>query len=203
MPVSSRFEYTCGPFFFLLDDTLMYAALRFGFPLIGLGMMLGALSNPATADELYIGAGAYLTDIELSVADEDDVTPAGFIGYQFLDSNFLMLAAEVGYYDLGASRGEVQDISFSADASALTLAGVVYVPVGPFIEVYAKAGAGRIEVNTRVGDERRNEDGTEFFGGVGVSWDFFDTVDIYAEYLQFDNAVNSSMFGVGVRLDFF
>jgi hypothetical protein len=32
---------------------------------------------------------------------------------------------------------------------------------------------------------------------------FFDTVDIYVEYLEFDNEVNSSLLGTGINLDLF
>lgn len=157
----------------------------------------------AQADGLYFGGGVYLTDLEVAAQSDDDFTPAGFVGYQFLDANLLMLSAEVGYYDLGASRGRIEDIPYAADASALTLAGVAYLPIGPFLEVYAKAGIAAVEVETRLGENRFDDDGSEFFGGVGVAWDLFDTIDIYAEYLQFDNAVNSQMFGVGIRFDLF
>jgi hypothetical protein len=46
--------------------------------------------------------------------------PAAFVGYQFLDTNFLMLCAELGYYDLG----ETNSNDYKVDASAFTLAGV-------------------------------------------------------------------------------
>jgi hypothetical protein len=89
------------------------------------------------------------------------------------------------------------------DASALSLAGVAYVPIGPFVEVYAKVGAAMIDVESRIADERSSDNDMEFFGGVGVALDIFDTIDIYAEYLQFDNRIDSQMLGVGIRLDFF
>jgi len=166
-------------------------------------VLCGALSSGASADSLYVGAGAYFTDVGLVAGGEDDITPAGFIGYQFLDSNVLMLSAEVGYYDLGAWSGTVADTDFSVDASALTVAGVAYVPLGPFFEVYAKAGVAAVEVKGRFADVPRTDDDTETFIGAGFSFDFFDTVDIYAEYLQFDNQIDSQMVGVGIRLDFF
>lgn len=172
---------------------------------VGCLYLLAAVTAPssASADALYIGAGAYRADLDLAITSEDDFTPAGFIGYQFLDSNFLMLAAEVGYYDLGASSGEVEAVPYSVDASALSVAGVAYVPIGPFVEVYAKAGAAMMEIDSRIGDERRSDSDGEMFGGIGLALDIFDTVDIYAEYLQFDNRIDSKMFGVGIRLDFF
>ncbi|MDP5071896.1 MAG: outer membrane beta-barrel protein [Congregibacter sp.] len=155
------------------------------------------------ADSLYVGAGAYFADGDTFAGSEDDVTPAGFIGYQFLDTNLLMLSAEVGYYDLGAFSGSQDDVRFSVDANALTFAGVAYVPIGPFFEVYAKAGVAAVEVQTRFADESRTDDDTETFLGAGVALDIFDTIDIYAEYLQFDNQIDSQMFGVGIRFDFF
>ena len=165
------------------------------------GFLLPAL--PAAADGLYLGAGGYLTDIEMESVSDDDITPAAFVGYQFLDSNFLMLSLELGYYDLGAASVSIDDERVSVDASALTAAGVAYLPLGPFIEVYGKLGVGAVEVESRFGDLKESDDSTEVFGGVGVAWDIFDTIDIYAEYLQFDNAVDSKMFGVGIRLDLF
>lgn len=165
--------------------------------------LCGALPSTAQADSLYVGAGAYFTDVEIAAGGEDDITPAGFVGYQFLDSNVLMLSAEVGYYDLGAWSGTVNDTSFSVDARAITVAGVAYVPVGPFFEVYAKAGVAAVEVKTRFADIPRTDDDTETFIGAGFAFDFFDTVDIYAEYLQFDNQIDSQMVGVGIRFDFF
>jgi opacity protein-like surface antigen len=166
-------------------------------------LLLVTAPAPALADALYIGAGVYKADLDLAITSEDDVTPAGFIGYQFLDSNFLMLSAELGYYDLGESSGTVAEVPYSVDASALSLAGVAYVPIGPFVEVYAKAGAAMIDVESRIADERSSDNDMEFFGGIGVALDIFDTIDIYAEYLQFDNRIDSQMLGVGIRLDFF
>lgn len=160
-------------------------------------------SSPSYAENLYFGVGAYLADLELVAGSEDDITPAAFVGYQFLDTNVLMLSAEVGYYDLGSVRSERENLSYSADVSALSLAGVAYLPLGPFIEVYGKVGMARFEIESRVNGVLVDGDATDAFAGVGVAWDFFDTVDVYAEYLRFDNAVDSQIIGVGIRLDFF
>lgn len=173
-----------------------------GFVGLAIALCLGA-STATQADSLYVGAGAYFTDVEIAAGGEDDITPAGFIGYQFLDSNVLMLSAEVGYYDLGSWSGSFEEVSYSVDASALTFAGVAYVPLGPFFEIYAKAGLAAVEVETRFAGMPRTDDDTETFIGAGVALDFFDTIDIYAEYLQFDNQIDSQMFGVGIRFDFF
>ena len=161
------------------------------------------MAQVSRADGLYVGVGGYLTDIEVAAQSDDDITPAGFIGYQFIDTNIFMASIELGYYNLGSLRGEILDQSFSVDASATTLAGVAYLPIGPFIEIYGKLGAGRISVDGAVLDASVGDNSTEFFGGVGVAWDIFDTIDIYGEVLQFDNALDSQMIGVGIRFDFF
>ena len=46
-------------------------------------------------------------------------------------------------------------------------------------------------------------DGSEAFCGAGVSFDFFDTIDIYIEYLEFDTEVDSSLIGAGIMLNLF
>ena len=49
----------------------------------------------------------------------------------------------------------------------------------------------------------RDFDGSETMYGAGIALDLFDTVDIYLGYLEFDTEVDSSMWGVGIRLDLF
>ena len=167
-------------------------------------MLLLSLFIPsARADGLYIGAGGYLTDIEITAGSDEDFTPAGFLGFQFIDSSVFMASLEFGYYDLGATSARVDDQRLSVDASALTAAGVAYLPLGPFFEVYGKLGVGRIEIDSRLGDIDVGDDATEVFAGIGVAWDIFDTIDIYMEYLQFDNEIDSRMVGLGIRLDLF
>lgn len=190
---------------FKQSGSVIFPALSFPKTLLaGLGLLTSMVfAASAQADDFYLGAGAYITDLEVASFEDDNVTPAGFLGYQFLDSNLLMLSVEAGYYDLGSSRGTLGGQRISADASALTIAGVAYLPIGPMFEVYAKAGVGRMDIEGRIGDQVLNEDGNEAFGGVGFAFDFLDTIDIYAEYLRFDNAVDSQMFGIGIRLDLF
>ena len=168
-----------------------------------LAIFLMTSSSAARADGLYVGAGAYLTDIEVTAGSDEDFTPAGFIGFQFIDSPVFMASMEFGYYDLGATSTDVDDTRLSVDASALTAAGVAYLPLGPFFEVYGKLGVGRVEIDSRLGDIDVGDDSTEVFAGLGVAWDIFDTIDIYMEYLQFDNDIDSRMVGLGIRLDLF
>jgi outer membrane protein with beta-barrel domain len=153
----------------------------------------------ANADGFYIGAGAYKAEMDVLDFDDRDTTPAAFVGYQFLDTNFLMLSAELGYFDLGDYSGN----NYEVESSAITAAGVVYIPIGPFFEIYGKLGYGSIEVDTEFYGEKSDFDSEDVFGGFGFSFDILDTIDIYAEYIQFDNELDSKMVGVGVRFDFF
>jgi hypothetical protein len=165
---------------------------------IGIIVSAALWAVSANADGFYIGAGAYKTDMEIDDFDDDDYVPAGFVGYQFLDTNVLMLSAELGYYDLGQYSGN----QYEVDASAVTLAGVAYLPLGPFFELYAKAGVASVSVDVDTFGNKDDYDGEEMFGGVGFAFDILDTIDIYIEYLRFDTEVDSEMLGVGVRLDF-
>jgi len=154
----------------------------------------------ASADGFYIGAGAYKADMDFDQFDDDDTVPAAFIGYQFIDSNIFMFSAELGYYDLGDFESKNKTVEIEADA--LTLAAVAYFPIGPIFEVYAKAGIAQVSLDVKTPFGNGDDDGTEGFGGVGMSLDILDTIDIYVEYLMFDTEVDSEMIGVGIRLDF-
>ncbi|MCF6345815.1 MAG: porin family protein [Thiomicrorhabdus sp.] len=167
-----------------------------------LGMSLAAslalFTSTASAGGFYIGGGVYKANIDADLFSDEDIVPAGFLGYEILDLGVVMLSAELGYYDLGDYKKNGNTV----DASAISLAGVVYLPIGPFIELYAKAGIASVSGETNSNGTKDDFDGTEAFGGAGFAIDIFDTIDIYAEYLTFDTEVNSELVGVGVRLDF-
>lgn len=160
------------------------------------------MQSAAYADGLYIGAGVYKADYEGDVIDDDDTVPAVFIGYNFIDTNVFMLSAELGYYQLADGDGSIGGSKYAVEADAFTLAGVASIPLGPFIEVYAKAGIASVDIDVKVDNTKVSDDGEEGFGGVGMSFDILDTIDIYAEYLMFDTDFDSEMIGVGIRLDF-
>ena len=168
-------------------------------PTIWMAVLASTISIGAQAEGFYFGAGAYETEVDIDVLDDSEYVPAGFVGYQFLDTNFLMLSAELGYYDLGDFDNRRVEI----ESSAVTLAGVAYLPIGPFFEVYAKAGIAAVKAEIEIDGDTNDFDDEEFFGGVGFAFDIFDTIDIYAEYLQFDSELESEMIGIGIRLDLF
>ncbi len=153
-----------------------------------------AMAVPAQAGGLYIGGGAYQADSDVG----DDTVPGGFIGYNFIDTNFLMLSGEVGYYDLGDTSNRKAKV----EASAWTAGGVVALPLGPFFELYAKGGVAFAEVKRETDDRKDDKNNEEAYYGVGASVDILDTIDIYVEYVVFDTSVNSEIAGVGVKFSF-
>jgi hypothetical protein len=157
-------------------------------------MLATGFHSNAFADDFYIGAGVYEVDSTISGFEDNDTVPAFFLGYTFIDSNFLMLAAELGKYDLGDYR----NTNANASSDAYTLAAVVSLPVLSFIEIYAKAGTASVNLTVN----GQNLDGTEVFIGAGFGFDILDTIDIYVEYLSFDTDIDTNLLGAGIRLDF-
>lgn len=153
-----------------------------------------AIALPAQAGGLYLGGGAYQADSDVG----DDTVPGGFVGYNFIDTNFLMLSAEVGYYDLGDTSNRKAKV----EASAWTAGGVVALPLGPIFELYAKGGIAFADVKRETDDRKDDKNNEEAYYGVGASLDILDTIDIYVEYIVFDTSVNSEIAGVGVKFSF-
>jgi hypothetical protein len=163
-----------------------------------LAASLAVSATQASADGFYIGAGIYSPETEYEAIEESDTTPAFFVGYQFIDTNIFMFSAELGYYDLGS----VSKNGTKIESDALSLAAVAYLPIGPFFEVYAKAGVAQTNIDYSVENSTTDLGGTEGFGGIGASLDILDTFDLYVEYLVFDTEVKTESLGVGVRFDF-
>ncbi|MEW6998134.1 outer membrane beta-barrel protein [Colwelliaceae bacterium BS250] len=161
-----------------------------------------SMALPGTAmANFYIGAGVY--ESENDALPTDDTVPAFFLGYNIIDTSIFMFSVEAGYYDLGDYSFDIAGLeSVSAEIEAITLAGVAYLPIGPIFEVYAKAGVSSTSGDITYGNDKQNIDGEEAFGGVGASLDILDTLDIYVEYLVFDNEVESELVGAGVRFAF-
>ena len=157
--------------------------------LLGFGWQSAAL-----ADDFYIGGAAYSASAEYQNADDTDSTTSLTLGYMFIDSNFLILSAELSSYDLGS----FSDSGIDIESDAIAVGAMAALPLGPFIELYGKLGVASVEVDIN----GQNFDGDENFTGVGLAFDFFDTLDLFVEYLEFDNEINSELVGLGLRLDF-
>lgn len=166
--------------------------------IVAAAISASAATSTVYADGFYISAGVYQANAELNTVEDNDIIPAAFAGYNFLNTSIVMASAEVGIYDLGGYKKN----NFNIDSSAITLAGVGYIPIGPFIEIYAKAGVAAVAIDVKTLTTDYDENSTEMFGGLGASIDILDIIDIYAEYLVFDTEIDSTLAGVGVRFDF-
>lgn len=144
------------------------------------------LTGLAQAD-MYLGAGVYSTSIDASgLNDDSDVAPALFFGWRPIES----VGVELGYYDLGSYD--------NVDVSALSLAGLLTMEVGP-VGVYGKLGVA--DSTAKAGSI---EDGsTDPFGGIGVSADLMDKLYVYGEYLMFSvEDADVDVLGAGIRYAF-
>ncbi|MCG6891321.1 MAG: outer membrane beta-barrel protein [Gammaproteobacteria bacterium] len=169
-------------------DNFKIAALAFTFLLIG-------FQTNAAADGFYFGAGTYQSEAKVDSLDDSDATLGFLVGYHLIDSSVFMLSAELGSYDLGEYSIDGIDV----DADAIALSASAGLPLGPFIELYGKIGIAEVSLDVN-GD---SSDGSESFYGAGIAFDILDTIDIYVEYLEFDTEVDSSLVGVGIKLDLF
>jgi len=149
----------------------------------------------AVAEGFYFGGGSYESEAQTDGLDETDTTFGLFVGYNLIDSNVFMLSAELGSYDLG----EYSSDNNSVDGDAFSLSAVGGIPLGPFIELYGKIGVAEVDVSVN----NDNFDGSEAFYGAGISFDNLHTFDIYVEYLEFDNEIDSRLLGAGVKIDLF
>ena len=165
-----------------------FVALIFAVSLVG-------FQSIAAAEGFYFGAAVYQSEATIDSLDDTDETLSFLVGYHLIDSNVFLLSAELGAYDLGEYSSDGVDV----DADAITLSANAGIPLGPFIELYGKLGVAEVTVDVN-GDDF---DGSETFYGVGIAFDILDTIDIYVEYLEFDNEVDSSLIGVGIKLDLF
>jgi opacity protein-like surface antigen len=130
----------------------------------------------------YIGGSigqSQLKDSCEGVADCDDKDTAWrFIaGYQINKS----FAVELGYTDLG----EASAPGASAEASALEVVGLGFLPLGNHFSLYGKAGfyRGTVEASGGGGSVDESNNGLTF--GAGVQWDFGRNLGLRAEWQRY------------------
>lgn len=160
---------------------------------IGAVALLG-IGGIAQAD-IYIGGGGYVTSIDAAATalqDDGDFAPAIFLGWRPLE----MVGVELGYYDLGSyDTGG----GGSVDASALGLAGLLSMELGP-VGVYLKGGLASTEITAPGG---YNETNSDPFGGLGLTFDLMDKLYVYGEALRFSHDdADIDVIGAGVRYTF-
>lgn len=168
-------------------------SFRLGYLVVVPALVSLLVQAPARAD-IYLGAGVYQSEAKVTNLDDDNDTTTGFqLGWVLVDS-VVILSAELGYYDLGS----YSDNGVKVEADAITLGGVASLALGPFFELYGKAGiaSANVEINGR------DKDGEESYIGAGFAFDVLDTLDIFVEYLDIDTEADTELLGAGIRLQF-
>jgi hypothetical protein len=155
------------------------------FLFLTLVMVLGGSAQASG----YIGVGGYAPSAD--VDSDTTIAPAFMVGWRPIE----LLGVEFGYYDFG----DFKETGIRIDGSALTLAGLLSLELGP-VGVYGKLGLASYDFD--YGSELINElfdDGTSAFGGVGATIDILDRLYFYAEYLRFDAGADLDVVGAGIR----
>jgi hypothetical protein len=116
--------------------------------------------------------------------DEDDLGWKAFGGYNF-GLDFLALAIEAGYVDLGKPSGTFLDNELEVDVTGLDVFGLAGLQLGP-IGVFAKAGVISWDIEATIdGIDAGDDDGTDPAYGVGARFNL-GSLEIRGEYEMFD-----------------
>ena len=139
----------------------------------------------------YLGAGLTQSRWEADNFDVDDVDDEDnswkvIAGYRFNP----YLGVEANYIDFGETSAPVAPLGqrFDAEAKGFALYAVGSVPIS-MVDLYAKAGAARIDGEGQFGDLAFNDDDTEFAYGAGVRVRLMENFAINAEYEKFETDV--------------
>lgn len=153
-----------------------------------------------------IGGGIYYSDLDARVdVDRDDLNFASFNtssasyhiegGYRFNK----WLSVDAGYWDLGNYKSD-RDIDGNRekfDATAWTVGGMVSVPLW-IMDFYARGGAAFWDWDGRNIDA----DGTDPYFGLGAAFNLGGSLDLYAEWIRFDQDADIDAIGLGARWTF-
>ncbi|MEH6589784.1 MAG: outer membrane beta-barrel protein [Halioglobus sp.] len=160
----------------------------------GTGFMLG-------------GGGSYAQiDGGIDIDEIEDITDIDFDDSSFsynLNAGWRFnkwLSVDAGYWDLGSFKTEVEglDRKQTFDSSAFTVGGMVSVPLW-IMDFYARAGAAMWEADGRYIDE----DGTDPYYGLGAAFNIGGSLDLYLEWVRFEEAdLDLDTFGLGARWTF-
>jgi len=164
-------------------------------------LVLGAASAQAGVPgvDLYMGVGLGQSNADVSADDlavpsfdKKDMAWKLFVGGRFLS----FVGAELDYIDLGKPKGSGVDIKYKGLAGY----GLFYLPIPlPILDIYAKAGLARIDVNPSFA---ASTDDTKFAYGAGLQLKF-GSFAIRGEYERFKvESTKPSMLSVGFSKSF-
>jgi hypothetical protein len=161
----------------------------------GVGFFLGGGGNLTAIDDTFnINNFTQPEDIE-TIFDDSSLGFNFGGGWRFNK----WIAIDAAYWDLGEFRSDrgLGGEKFDLDAKALTLGGIVSLPIW-IIDLYARGGVARWELESGPLDD----DGTNAYYGAGLAFNIGASLDIYLEVLRFDMDSHLDSIGAGVRFTF-
>lgn len=165
-----------------------------------LAALLGTAGAASAADNgFYIGGsyGQAKVEVDDSFAelDGDDTGYKFIVGFRPLD----WLAVEANYVDFGKVEGDDEE---TAESKGISVFGVALLPLGP-IDLFAKGGLVKWDIEVGSGDDISKEDGNNLAYGAGVQFRLL-SLSIRAEYEKFDVAEyeDLNMMSVGFTYTF-
>ena len=133
-------------------------------PLALLALSLVAGTAQAADNGFYIGVGVGSSKFDVDEAlDDSDLGLKAIAGVRLLDS----FALEASYIDFGKATSDVSDVKATA-LGAFAL-GFLHFPL---LDVFAKAGLAKVDVELGTGSENSSDEHTDFAWGLGAQAHF-------------------------------
>lgn len=157
---------------------------------IGSGLL--AFASQASAESgMYVGGAYGQSRVNDSDFDDDNEALKAFIGGKFNNYIGLELA--------GNDYGKAEDNGSSSDLTGITLALMLYLPLGDGFELFAKGGQLWWEDDVRILNTFDDTlDGEEVFYGLGMNINFTDALSLRIEMERYEVELSQSEIGVGV-----
>lgn len=169
-------------------------------------LAFGGTAAHAADNGFYLGAGVLQAKVDDVFDTNLELDNTGFkiiAGFRPLD----LLAVEANYMDLGdETRNLPLGVSGQVDAKAFAAFGMLFLPI-PIVDVYAKAGLARWELDGRVSGGgsllSTDDNGTEFAYGAGAQLQF-GSLGARLEYESFDidNTDGADLISLGITYTF-
>lgn len=145
------------------------------------------MSASVAAQGMYVGAAGLQSRFDQDNFDVDDVDDED-TGWKLIAGYRLMpaFAIEGSFTQFGEAQAPSASVGgpLEAKAQAFSVYGVGLIPVGP-LELFAKAGAARIDAEGNVGAVFFDDESIEFAYGVGAQF-MLGRLALRAEYEKID-----------------
>lgn len=161
------------------------------------------VSAAGAAEGFYIGGSAQQSHFDSAEFDVEDIDDEDY-GWKVMGGLRFTpnVAAEVTYTDFGKENAPSASIGgpFEADAEAFSAFGLLLFPLGP-VDLFAKAGASRIDADGNVGAVFFDDHDTIFAYGAGVQVRF-NNLALRADYEKYDTDVIGDLDVIAIGLTY-